>query len=135
MIVDFKAGAVKPLDKMMENAIRTAAALETHPKQKSKKKEKTPTYNFTLEQIQQLKREAVREAAMEVATLTLGFPVMYMKDKEGWGKIRLSRLIDGLLDMMDGYEKGYFALEDVKNALWEEGDLKIERREIWRTKK
>ena len=135
MIVDFKASAVKPLDKMMENAIRTAAALETHPKQRVQKKEKTPTYNFTLEQIEQIKREAVREAAMEVATLTLGFPVMYMKDKEGWGKIRLSRLIDGLLDMMDGYEKGYFTLEDVKNALWEEGDLKIERREIWRTKK
>lgn len=135
MIVDFKASAVKPLDKMMENAIRTAAALETHPKQRAQKKEKAPTYNLTWEQIQQLKREAVREATMEVATLTLGFPVMYMKDKEGWGKIRLNRMIDGLLDMMDSYEKGYFTLYDVKNALWEEGDLKIERREVRRYKR
>ena len=48
------------------------------PVPKEQKKEKTPTYNFTWEQIQQLKKEAAKEAVNEVIELTLGIPAMVL---------------------------------------------------------
>lgn len=105
------------------------------PAPKEQKKEKTPTYNLTWEQIQQIKKDAAKQAVGELATLTLGIPVMYMMDKEGWGKVRLNRMVDGMLELMDSYEKGYLTLEDVQKVLWDEGGTKIEKKTIWRTTK
>lgn len=105
------------------------------PAPKEQKKEKTPTYNLTWEQIQQIKKDAAKHAVGELAMLTLGIPVMYMMDKEGWGKVRLNRMVDGMLELMDSYEKGYLTLEDVQKVLWDEGGTKIEKKTIWRTTK
>lgn len=105
------------------------------PIPKEPKKEKTPTYNLTWEQIQQLKKDAAKEAVGELAALTLGLPVMYMMDKEGWGKVRLNRMVDGILELVDSYEKGYITLEDVQKVIWDEGGTKIEKKTIWRTTK
>lgn len=97
------------------------------------KPKKTPTYNLTWEQITAMKKEAAKEAVADLATLTLGLPVLYMMDKEGWGKVRLNRMVDGIMDLLDSYEQGYLSLEDVRKALWEEGGTKIERK--WRKTK
>lgn len=102
---------------------------------KKPKKEKEPVYNLTWNQITEMKKQAAKEAVMDLAQLTLGLPVMYMRDKEGWGKVRLDRMIDGLLSLMDSYEKGYISLDDVRTALWEEVGVRIEKKTVWRTTK
>ena len=102
------------------------------PVPKEQKKEKTPTYNFTWEQIQQIKRDAAKEAVGEVIELTLGIPAMVLKDKYGFGKKRLPEALDHMVDLYESYEMGYLTLQDIRKALWEEGGYKIEKRDIWR---
>lgn len=112
---------------------RTPPELIVHvPVPKEQKKEKTPTYNFTWEQIQQMKKDAAKEAVSEVIELTLGIPAMVLKDKYGFGKKRLPEALDHMVDLYESYEMGYLTLQDIRKALWEEGGYKIEKRDIWR---
>ena len=99
---------------------------------KKEKKEKTPTYNFTLAQIEQIKQQAAREAVHCIMELTLGFPVMVLHDKRGWRHKRLDDFINDVLELYDSYEKGYLTLEDIRTALREEGGISIEKKEIIR---
>lgn len=96
------------------------------------KKEKTPVYNLTWEQIEQLKKDAAKEAIGQVIELTLGLPAMVLKDKYGFGKKRLPEFLDHVVDLYESYEMGYLTLQDVRDALWEEGGYKIQKRDIWR---
>lgn len=112
---------------------RTPPELIVHvPVPKEQKKEKTPTYNFTWEQIQQMKKDAAKEAVSEVIELTLGIPAMVLKDKYGFGKKRLPEALDHMVDLYESYEMGYLTLQDIRKSLWEEGGYKIEKRDIWR---
>lgn len=102
------------------------------PVPKEPKKEKTPTYNLTWEQIQQMKKDAAKEAVGTVIELTLGIPAMVLKDKYGFGKKRLPEALDHMVDLYESYEQGYLTLQDIRKTLWEEGGYKIEKRDIWR---
>lgn len=130
MNANFQPRARCTTEEIMENAIRTAAALENFPAER-RKKEKTPTYNFTLEQIENMmrkaKEEAVREAVNELIELMLGLPTMIHHDKHGWGKKRCSQFVDDVMNLYDSYEKGYITLEDVREALWDEADTRVQR--------
>lgn len=97
------------------------------------KKQKTPTYNFTLEQIEAMKRQAVDDAVRAVLELTLGLPAMVMRDKHGWGKKRLSRLADEILKLYESYDQGYLTLQDIRDTLREECGFEL--RPKWRKKK
>lgn len=119
---DFKAGVrrmpppelMKPLPKVEEQ------------------KKKTPTYNLTWEQIQDLKKQAAKEAIGSVIELTLGIPAMVLKDKYGFGKKRLPEALDHMVDLYESYEMGYLSLEDIRKTLWEEGGYMVKKRDLWR---
>jgi hypothetical protein len=96
------------------------------------KKEKTPVYNLTWEQIEQLKKDAAKEAIGSVIELTLGLPAMVLKDKYGFGKKRLPEFLDHVVDLYESYEMGYLTLQDIRDALWEEGGYKVTKKDIWR---
>lgn len=96
------------------------------------KKEKKAVYNLTWEQIQQLKRDAAKEAIGSVIELTLGLPAMVLKDKYGFGKKRLPEFLDHVVDLYESYEMGYLTLQDIREALWEEGGYKVTKKDIWR---
>ena len=96
------------------------------------KKEKTPVYNLTWEQIEQLKKDAAKEAIGTVIELTLGLPAMVLKDKYGFGKKRLPEFLDHVVDLYESYEMGYLTLQDIRTALWEEGGYKVTKKDIWR---
>lgn len=113
--------------KMLAQLDRIRAALPENPPKKKKKK--TPTYNFTLEQIEEMKRKSVRDAVQALIELTLGLPVMVLHDKHGWGKVRNERFVDEVMKLYSSYEEGYLTLEDVREALWEEAGVKIARQD------
>ncbi|MBR6738805.1 MAG: hypothetical protein IKL99_03960 [Oscillospiraceae bacterium] len=94
---------------------------------KKEKKEKTPTYNMTLEQIEGIKRAAVKEAINEALILLFGLPVMVLRDKHGFDDEETDKFVDGVTDLYDSYEKGYITLKDVEQALQEEAGVNFER--------
>lgn len=102
------------------------------PVPKEPKKEKTPTYNLTWDQIQQLKKDAAKEAVGTVIELTLGIPAMVLMDKYGFDDKQLPEALDHMVDLYESYEQGYLTLQDIRTALWEEGGYKIQKRDIWR---
>lgn len=87
-------------------------------------KQKTPTYNMTMQQIEELKRQAAADAVADLMTLTLGLPAMVLHDKHGWREAELNDFIDAVSELFDSYEKGYIRLEDCINTLKEEAGIK-----------
>ena len=123
-MADFMMGMQMTTDQKMKAQLdRIRAALPEKPP----KKGKTPTYNFTLEQIEEIKRKAVKDAVQALIELTLGLPVMVLHDKHGWGKIRNERFVDDVMNLYDSYEKGYLSLEDIRDVLWEEAGTRIKK--------
>lgn len=94
------------------------------PVDEKRKTNKTPTYNMTLQQIEDLKRQAALDAVSELMTLTLGFPAMILHDKHGWREDDLNQFVDDVAALFDSYEKGYIRLDDCVNTLKEEAGIK-----------
>lgn len=86
-------------------------------------------YTLTQAQIDAMKKEAVDEAVSTAFLLMLSIPVMILHDKY-WVKTaskKLPKFVDECLDLWDSYNKGYVELEDLKDVLWNEGGVKLER--------
>lgn len=96
------------------------------------KKNKTPTYNFTLEQIEGMKRKTVedtvdrvsREAFQRMMVLSL----LVLRDEWGFGSIRIERFMDRLSELIDDVSAGRLSMDDITDALEEELDIEF----IWR---
>ena len=87
--------------------------------------DKTPVYNLTLKQIEDMKRNAVNEAVETAWTLMLGLPIMALTDKHDFTSDDVDKLVDNIIDLHDSYEKGYLTLSDIHTALREEHGLTI----------
>ena len=125
----FIAGmAMTEEQKALAQLDRIHATLDAIPN-KPKKKKKTAVYNFTLEQIEELKRKTVKDAVKTLIELTLGLPVMVLHDKHGWGKVRNERFVDEVMKLYSAYEEGYLTLEDVRDALQEEAGVRIKKQD------
>lgn len=92
-------------------------------------KKKDPTYTLTASQIQKIKDD-VRKEAIDVAfILMLGLPTIILHDH--YGKLmkkegRENTFVDLVLDLYDGFNKGYITLEDNIEALREEANVSID---------
>lgn len=73
--------------------------------------------------IDKIKQNATVEA-LEVLTL---FPLLALRDTEGFGKKRLLRFKDKFDEMVDSYYAGYITLEDIRQTLIDEVDIEINR--------
>lgn len=99
-------------------------------------KKKTPTYNMTMEQIQNIKKAAVDEAIEAAWTLMLGLPVMVLSDKNGFTNEELDKFVDDVMALHDSYDKGYLTLADIHFALKDEAGVSIiGKRKKWRKAK
>ncbi len=65
---------------------------------------KTKTYVLTEDQINQMKRDAVREAARKAFLMFMSIPVMVLHDKFGFGKQRLGKFMDYALVWYESVE-------------------------------
>lgn len=92
------------------------------------------TYTLTQAQIDEMKKKAVNEAVGTAFILMLAIPIMVLHDKY-WvktAKKRLPEFVDKCLDLWDAYNKGYVTLDELKDTLWEEGGVKLERSESYK---
>jgi len=86
---------------------------------------KEPVVNIKYSDVQQMKDEATKKAADTAFLLMLGLPVLVLRDKWGFGKVRLERFIDQVIDMYEAFNEGYLTLDDIHKVIEEETRIKI----------
>ena len=88
------------------------------------------TYTLTQAQIDQMKKEVSMESTKKAFLMMMGFPLLTLRDKFGFGKARLNRFMSHMLDMYEAYEMDYVDLDDLNNTILEEtGVTLLEKRE------
>lgn len=91
---------------------------------------KDPMISIKSSDITRMKREATKEAAGVAFSLMLGLPAMVLRDKYGFGKTRLERFTDQVLELYDSFGRGYITLQDVLDTIQEETGVDIEGRGV-----
>ena len=106
----------------LSRAERRQSERETAKKQK--------TYTLTQAQIDQMKKEVSMEATKKAFIMMMGFPLLTLRDKFGFGKERLNRFMDKMLDLYEAYEMDYVDLDDLNDTIMKEtGVTLIKKRE------
>ena len=92
-------------------------------------KRKTTVYQLTAEQIEQIKRSAMVEAAEVAFTLMLALPLEVLSSDGYWPKTakrRIPKFLNDLLDLYDSWEKGVLSMDELRKDLKEIGGLTLE---------
>lgn len=96
------------------------------------KKKKTPTYNFTLEQIEGMKRKTVKETvdrvSREAFERMMVLSLLVLRDEWGFGEKRMERFMDQLGTLVEDVSEGRLSMDDITATL--EDELGIEF--MWR---
>ena len=77
---------------------------------------------LTTKEVDKLKQQATDNAA---AIINL-FPLLILRDKFGFGKVRIERYLEYFAELLETYNAGYFDLKDIEKVLHEELGLKFE---------
>lgn len=97
-----------------------------------KKKKKTPTYNFTLDQIEGIKKKAIKETvdrvSREAFERMMVLSLLVLRDEWGFGEVRMDRFIDQLSTLVEDVSAGRLSMDDITATL--EDELGIEF--MWR---
>lgn len=106
----------------MSRAERRQAERETAKKQK--------TYTLTQAQLDQKLKAVEMEATKKAFLMMMGFPLLTLRDKFGFGKERLNRFMDKMMDLYEAYEMDYVDLADLDRTIMEEtGVTLLKKRE------
>ena len=96
------------------------------------KKEKTPTYTLTYEEIQNYVKkgyEMGRKNSIERANqYSMAVPIMVLRDEFGFGKRRLDKFIDAYIELFNSIDDGYLNLDDIIKTVNEETSAEIVKR-------
>lgn len=115
----------------------------TRQERRRKQRKKNTTYNMTAEQLasiaaegemkalrtmrdginQELKEEA-KELTLQAFQQTFYIPLLVLRNA-GWGKVRLKRFAEDMVDQMEMFEEKYFNARDVKEMIREETGLSL----------
>ena len=88
------------------------------------------TYTLTQAQIDQMKKEVSMEATKKAFVMMMGFPLLTLRDKFGFGKERLNRFMDKMMDLYEAYEMDYVDLADLNDTIMKEtGVTLLKKRE------
>ena len=86
---------------------------------------KKRVYTLTEDDIARIKQDATNEALNKAFVLMLGIPSMVLRDKFGYGSVRLERFTDRCFDYYDSFQKGDITLQDCLDCLKEECGISI----------
>lgn len=86
-----------------------------------------PMINVKSSDLQQIKKQATSEAVDTAFLIMLAMPMLVLRDKYGFGKIRLERFMDQVLEVYDSFNKDYLTLDDMHQALKDEVGFTISK--------
>lgn len=89
-------------------------------RRKNKISNTDPTYNLKASEIEKIKKEASEEAIEKAFICMLGFPLIVLRDKHGFGTKRLERFINDVTFQYNQFNEGYITLGDLIDVLKEE---------------
>ena len=97
-------------------------------------KKKVATYTFTQEQLySEIKkgveefREELRAEAVDDALRVLSYvPLMVLRDKFGFGKVRLDRFLREFAEQVDCIENDFVGFDDMIEAIKDETGLNVD---------
>ena len=104
----------------MSRAERRQSERETAKKQK--------TYTLTQAQIDQMKEETSLKATERAFLMMLGFPLLTLRDKFGFGTQRLNKFMDQMVDLYEAYEQDYVSLDDLDKVIQAETGVLLQRK-------
>ena len=78
------------------------------------------TYTLTQAQLDQKLKAVEMEATKKAFLMMMGFPLLTLRDKFGFGKKRLNQFMDKMVDLYEAYEMDYVDLDDLNNTIMEE---------------
>lgn len=97
-----------------------------------KKKNKTPTYTVTYEQIQNYIKQGYEKGKQDsierASQLSMTVPIMVLRDEFGFGKKRLDKFIDAYMELYNSIDEGYLNLDDIIKTVNEETSVEIVKR-------
>lgn len=84
-----------------------------------------PNYNLSIDQIECIKKEAADDAMSKAFVLMLGLPLIALRDDFDFGKVRLQRFENKVIELYQSFCKGNITLGDLHKRLHDEVDLKV----------
>lgn len=88
------------------------------------------TYTLTQAQLDQKLKAVEMEATKKAFLMMMGFPLLTLRDKFGFGTARLNRFMDKMVDLYEAYELDYIDLADLDRTIMEEtGVTLLKKRE------
>ena len=94
-----------------------------------KNKKKTPTYNFTWDQIEGIKRKAIDETVKKVSReafdRTVVLSLLVLRDNWGFGEVRMERFMDQLSELIEDVSEGRLSMMDITKTLEDELGLEF----------
>lgn len=89
---------------------------------------KNPTYTYTQDQIDEIKRRAAEEAMITATILMFGIPCLSCRDLFGFGRKRLERLMDKNLFWLKSVNDGEVGLDEILKVIEEETGYHVTQR-------
>lgn len=86
------------------------------------------TYTLTHAQIEQMKKDVSMESTKKAFLMMMGFPLLTLRDKFGFGTQRLNKFMDQMVDLYEAYEMDYVSLEDLDKVIMEETGVTLIRK-------
>lgn len=88
------------------------------------------TYTLTQAQLDQKLKAVEMQATKKAFVMMMGFPLLTLRDKFGFGTARLNKFMDKMVDLYEAYELDYVNLEDLDRTIMEEtGVTLLKKRE------
>ena len=86
------------------------------------------TYTLTQAQLDQKLKAVEMQATKKAFVMMMGFPLLTLRDKFGFGKERLNRFMDKMLDLYEAYEMDYVDLADLDRTIMDETGVTLIRK-------
>ena len=85
-----------------------------------------PMRQYKQSEIDAIEERVRKESIRFALTMMLGFPIMVLRDKYGFGRARLEQFVDHVEYLYDSFERGYITLEDLRDTIHAETGVTIE---------
>lgn len=99
-------------------------------KQKELKKLKRELINQPIELTPKDIQKWKAESFEYVLSAIMPFSLLILRDKFGFGKVRLDRFQEAFMDLHDSVDKGYLTFSDIEDILNEETGVDVVRSKI-----